>query len=71
MTDITHRRVAVGAPRTALQWALRSIATALRELTLDERTRFFSRARDHADLKRRMEIWDAREPRSTPWTLLR
>jgi hypothetical protein len=76
MTDITHhqapgtRRLAVGALHATLRWALRHIATVLREHMLDERTRFLSGACDHADLKRHQELWDADELRSRPWMLL-
>jgi hypothetical protein len=47
--------------RAAREW--------IRDLVLDERERYLSAACDHADLERRMRVWDEQEQRGL-WTLL-
>lgn len=77
MNDTPHSaapdagRPVAGAARARWLWAYLPFAAALRKPLLDERTRFLSGAVDHADLKLRMDLWDARQPPSSPWALWR
>jgi hypothetical protein len=58
MAVISHAE-ARGVVQALRQWIMK--------LSLDQRTRYLSGARDHADLEKRMRDWDERRNHSFPY----